>query len=234
MFQVLEERLLPLRKDDPSVVLAMLEFAYSYRIDFPDREKFSIENALFVVELYHVATKYGFATLQEESVSYFGDEIWEQMKGYSDEDTATADVFLQIVGKIYTLPQAHSAHTMRECLIDLTKLEGPLQIFWNVDAGRQLLIDASKQVPEFGRDLFLSIMDETSDLSKRNSGKRNNVVIDMSIHKECSSCARVEPRERIIRRIERRLGQCMFCGIVGEKDLKVRPKVDGITIIRKG
>jgi hypothetical protein len=216
--------LLPLREHDPSIVLAMLAFAYNNKIDLPDKEKKSMDNVLFAMNLHHVAMRYGFTILQNKSLASFDDDLWNWPLIHLGEDKAVAKIFSDFVKKVYTLP-ADSKHSLAESLVELTKFEGPLQIFGYDGGASHLLVAASRQTPEFGRDLFLSMVDESSGLSMFRPDKRNIVCLDMTLQVKCPLCSEIQYRGKTVEAGNKH-NRCMSCGEPVEDWWKYGTEVD--------
>jgi hypothetical protein len=180
--------LLPLREHDPSIVLAMLGFAYNSEMNLPNIGVSSTDNALFIVELYRVAIKYSFPSLLTKSLFLLKEEVGALLsQEYTKGAFATED-FCQIIKKFYTLPGADSKHDLIAWILGRTKCEGPLQIFRKGSEVPELLIDASQQVAEFGRDLFFYTMVQPGGFTRAKFSKRNVVHSEDVMLARCPFC----------------------------------------------
>jgi hypothetical protein len=196
------------------MVLAMLRSAYNPQINLPNKGGPSVENAIYIIELYRVVSKYDFRVLWVQCLKLFEDQVWLWLLKSHEEGTAMTDGFCEIVKNLYTLPKANLGHPMISSLMWLTRRKGPVQIFWNGGKVPQLLIDASQEVAEFGRDLFLSA--EYRSHFDVGTGKRIFVDLAVLILAECPGCNNFVRWDKWASNDRPKRMQCLHCGRVVE------------------
>lgn len=150
-----------MKDDDPTLITAMLRYAYGSRTPLPVRSP-SIQNALFCVSLYRVADKYAFPELEERAALLFMVHMRRWLEHHNDHDTdgegsARHQSFCEVVTETYKLPNACLTHPLVSVILDLTD-----DVEVMLDQDLPLLRSAAKEVAEFGRDMFLHLMSKFS------------------------------------------------------------------------
>jgi hypothetical protein len=145
----------------------MLTWVYKQQILLPKTEGSSIENIIYCVELFRVADEYDLPTLCSNIPSRFRSQLgcWLCRARIESEDPAldekNAEMFCDLVKRVYTLPNAKPSHPLVISLLFMTKHKPALKILRNDGEAPYMLIKAAKYVSEFGRDIFLYLMEKT-------------------------------------------------------------------------
>jgi hypothetical protein len=171
-----------LKDDDPEALEFMLQFAYDEN-ETPTKDD-PIESIYFLIKVYEVADKYQYPQLQEETA-------WRLRCGLSahlTEIDITAEniheVFCNIVERIYSLARACGIkHELIKALLRAVLNNPRVTPMANHGRMQEVVTKTAEQVPEFGRDMFLTMMKE---IQTSESGELRE--IDSTVKAKCPRC----------------------------------------------
>jgi hypothetical protein len=88
-----------------------------------------------------------------------------------------------------------------------------MHVLHNVVESPVLLIQASQEVPEFGRDLFLDMLDKSRIATNAETGKRVITELATTIIVQCPDCDQVWRRpDCMVSTEDQHKGHCLLCG----------------------
>ncbi|KAH8727774.1 hypothetical protein GQ44DRAFT_824608 [Phaeosphaeriaceae sp. PMI808] len=193
---------LRLYDDDSFALKFALESAYNNPIEMPTT-KLVVVDMIVCIEVYRVADKYGFPTLQEEAHQAFRkciERLW-------DEEKPNVTGFCDVLKKLYELPGADIGHPM-VCTM-LEPLDSIL-LSTTVTQTSLLLLLASKDAANFGRDVVLRLAKLCEITVDKNTGKpRCKYELGLITNVTCPRCKTVW--QMTVSRAKCR-GCCVQCG----------------------
>jgi hypothetical protein len=214
---------------------AMLNFVYDRNNFEQETSNPSVANAIRCIELYRVADKYMVPKLQAMLPETFQNKLQDWLLDWATKspDLLTAG-FSEIVSALYTLPETDQCHEMVQALMKAIDRVHLLRNFQN--GGYQpppLLMNTAKAVAEFGRDLFLYVIDETIAKVKPiqrpgwSAGTQHNAIeLSVPVLVSCQSCYNLWRRTIPRRQGHPVKGHCIMCGKFDEDWTKCEVWVD--------
>jgi len=177
----------------------MLSFAYydsdsrghGRNIDVPEENKASAANLRHCIALYRVADKYDFPDLLLRAARAFSQQMsrWKiSVKGMTVQQQSTSiGEFCTVVDMVYNLPSVGLKHPLaKELLVNANW--GSMKVFGTDGRKSKFLVQASSQVPEFGRDLFLTVMNRAARHVRDDNGKRRITELGVLNKVSCPHC----------------------------------------------
>jgi hypothetical protein len=189
----------------------MLEYAYDKASFEVEISRPSVDNALRCVELYWVADKYDFPELRKMLSRAFRKNLYKWIHEFDDlpgYETISPAEFSEIVSSLYMLPNANPSHVMVRVLWKILKASYRHRVFHINGRQSALLRRASEEVAEFGRDLFLYVLDN-SRAEVKPSGEHNLIGLSTSTKVQCPHCDKVWDVDTSEASGSR---HCMMCG----------------------
>jgi hypothetical protein len=168
----------------------MLEYAYDEASFEVEISRPSVDNALRCVELYWVADKYDFPELRKMLSRAFWKILYKWINECDDQPgypTISPAGFGEIVSSLYMLPNANPSHVMVRVLWELIQCSRLHRVFHTNGKQSTLLRRASEEVAEFGRDLFLCVLDN-SRAEVDPHGEHNLIGLSTSTKVQCLHC----------------------------------------------
>jgi hypothetical protein len=190
----------------------MLDFMYDDTITLPDDQvDGSSKNIRHIIGLYRVADKYAVPSLEEWAIEEFSNEIygWLQLAGRTEGAKAE---FCSIVSEFYDLvgsdPQPQ--HPFVQALLDIAEHEDGSTVLNNTDGNNPLLVRASQEIADFGRDLFLHLiaMAEATEPNEDDEVSAKELCIAVVV--KCPECEEIW--SRVQRSDLKDDGYCQLCG----------------------
>tara|TARA_R110002003_G_scaffold251_6_gene17807 strand:+ start:1971 stop:2579 length:609 start_codon:yes stop_codon:yes gene_type:complete len=146
----------------------MFKFAYDQKIDLPDGNP-PAENVVFAVGLFRTADKYSYSELEVEAldmVALWVNAVIDALAAKQHGDAALQSL-LRVMNAVYEYEEEST--TTRS----LVKLRFLRAFFDHVDTSplgpasqySELVNAAAAKVPEFGRDLYLGLVERRDDMS---------------------------------------------------------------------
>ncbi|RYN99230.1 hypothetical protein AA0120_g1969 [Alternaria tenuissima] len=203
--------------DDPDALKTMLRFAYDQQIHPSESPpKGTIVNIKRFLELYRMGDKYQFPALLIPVASQFRSCMDGWLHGDDEpfaNDCDARSEFCGFVRDIYELvgPEHRPSHPLVQILLELATDWPITSILKNTGDGQPLIVMASQKVAEFGRDIFLNLMDKTG-LSEANSdSKRVTTRLCIGVALICWRCR--ETSWKVMTDDEEKLSEvCRHCG----------------------
>ncbi|KAH6370936.1 hypothetical protein HBI34_106750 [Parastagonospora nodorum] len=196
-FKESEAKTIRLIGDNPASVNAMLTWVYKQQSLLSTTEEFSIPNMIYCVELFRVADKYDLPTLCSNIQISFRVQlhIWLCRTHVESEDPAleekNVEMFCDLVERVYTLPNTKPSHPLVMLLLDSTTHTPALKIFQNDGEAPSMLIKAAEDVSEFGRDIFLYLMEKTKSEVNTETGAKSVTELGMLSQVRCPECGAI-------------------------------------------
>jgi hypothetical protein len=190
----------------------MLQFMYGIRIELPNKNHYPVANILRWIEIYRVAEIYGIPSLCAMSNKEAHTQLWNWLDPYGPA-SPTPDEFCEIVAHIYKFLGADRKHPLVRIILSMVDRRPMMNVLRNGAQTPVLLIQASQEIPEFGRDLFLDMLDKSRMTMKIETGKQVITELGTITRVECPRCDKVWSRpDSMITTEDRHKGHCLLCG----------------------
>jgi len=180
----------------------------------PESEEHSIANMMYCVELFRVADKDDLPMLYRIIPRIFHTQLASWLSRAHAEskdpdiDEKNVEMFCDLVERVYTLPNTKPSHPLVTSLLEMTD-HAPLRILRNDGKKSSMLIKAAKDVAEFGRDVFLVLMDKMKSEVNTKTRAKSITELDLVSQVRCPKC-------KIILRLASEWfddeGFCLGCG----------------------
>jgi hypothetical protein len=177
----------------------MLNFAYARSFPLPDKSHGTTNNIRHIISLYRVADKYDFPDFERALDDAFIEQfhIWlDELVRLAIKDESAVVDFCSIVSDIYNLvgPEPQQKHPLFDSLLIIMEQREEHSILNNAGGNHLLLTRASREVAEFGRDLFLDLIGKTNKVKKgEGDGRCKTTELYIGTEVKCPSCERVWP-----------------------------------------
>jgi hypothetical protein len=182
----------------------MFRFIYGHEIRFPTRDS-SSANVVFSIGLAQVADKYDLDTFTIEAVGLFGTWV-EKFIGGLKEDDASAQDLREIITAVYNFAgDPTEVKTVVHALVDTIFNKPNTSLLGAPGILAKAIAESASQTPDFGRDLFLGLM-QRRDLVGLNAGNSRLCFATMFKCPDCKiTWTKVQDRMN-------KEGYCCKCG----------------------
>jgi hypothetical protein len=180
--------------DDPDALKIMLGFAYDQQIHIWERPlNGTTVNIKRLLELYRVGDKYQFPAFLVPVASWLDSCVYKWLDssaGPFDKDSIESSEFRGFVRDIYELvgSEHRPSHPLVQVLLELATDRGSASVLNNTGGCQPLIVTASQEVAEFGRDIFLHLMDKTGSSEADDKGKVVSTELCIGVELRCQPC----------------------------------------------
>jgi hypothetical protein len=183
--------------DDPDALKTMLSFAYDKDFqpqkDWLDGTTININRLL---EIYRVGDKYQFPAFLVWAASQLESCMNDWLNG-DDHKTCLKDCvrcseFCGFVRDIYDLvgPEHQPGHPLVEILMELATDRPDTKVLKHIGHNLPLIVMASQEVAEFGRDIFLHLIYKTGFSDANNDGNIVTTELCIGVALICRHCGK--------------------------------------------
>jgi hypothetical protein len=154
-----------LKEDDPDALKTILDFGYTEEIG-PSKDtslQGTASNIHYLLKLYRTGDKYDFPEFQDRVVMCSKSSIyaWFNRSGTPlANDAGAHEELCGLIRDVYDLvgSEHQPSHPSVDMLLDFVDNAGPTNILHNTGGNQSLIVTASREIAEFGRDIFLQSM----------------------------------------------------------------------------
>ena len=183
--------------DDPDALKTMLGFAYDQQIHLWESPlNGTTVNIKRLLELYRVGDKYHFHAFLAPVVLQFERCMDAWLTGDDKplvKDCVARSEFCGFVRDIYELvgPEHRPSHPLVQILLELATDWPNTSVLKNTGDDLPLIVTASQKVAEFGRDIFLHLMNRTGLAEANNDGEAIKSELCIGVRLRCWACCDV-------------------------------------------
>ena len=180
--------------DDPDALKIMLGFAYDPQMRRPVESLYGATDTIdHLLRLYRVGDKYQFPALLDRVDLWLADCMYDWLDrstGPFDKDSIARSEFCGFVRDIYELVglEHRPSHPLVHILLELATDRGSASVLNNTGGCQPLIVTASQEVAEFGRDIFLHLMDKTGSSEADDKGKAVSTELCIGAELRCLVC----------------------------------------------
>jgi hypothetical protein len=172
----------------------MVNFAYDPVIRPPENSEFGATTTItYFLGLYRVGDKYDFPDFLAGVVSWFKCCLHAWLNrfpgSFGTDETALVE-FSGFVRDVYDLvgSERRPEHPLVKVLLAVADDQGSASILNNTGRNQPLILTASEQVAEFGRDILLHLMAKTGTSTTNEDGETITTELCIGVRVTCLSC----------------------------------------------
>jgi hypothetical protein len=206
--------------DDPDALKTMLGFVYVPQICRPAELLHGATDTInHFLGLYLVGDKYQFPAFLVPVASKLKRQmrLWlGRSRGPLGKDCVAQSEFCGFIRDIYELvgSEHQPSHPLVQILLGIATERGSASVLNNIGGNQPLIVMASQKVAEYGRDIFLHLMDKTGVAKANDNGKVVTTELCIGVVLECPPCSDIS--WKVIWDDEESLdeeGECTICGL---------------------
>jgi hypothetical protein len=172
----------------------MLDFAYGQSSFPPEASRHGdTVKVNYFLGLYRVADKYDFPNLRLLFACWFKKYMHAWLHRFDkphEKDSSAYQEFGGFVKDIYDLvgSKHQPSHPLVKTLLEVADNQGSASILNNSGFNQPLVIVASREIAEYGRDIFLRLMKKTGSSGPDEQGKVVKTELCVGINVRCLRC----------------------------------------------
>ncbi|KAH7081345.1 hypothetical protein BKA63DRAFT_599696 [Paraphoma chrysanthemicola] len=201
-----------LKDDDPETVEAMFKLAYDQKIDLPNGNP-PTENAVFAVALFKTADKYDYQELEVKTLNMLGEWINAVIDAFNKQHgDAALQSLLRALNAVYVYEEetSNTRSMIKMCLMSVIFKHESTTPLGTPSLHSDLVNAAAAKIPEFGRDLYLGMVERRDSMS--NDTACANLDIEAPVR--CPTCNEIW--SLYIAYLDDIEGCCWECGVSRE------------------